>query len=285
MAAFLAFCTALVMELIASSRQEAANPFFNSFAGLCAVASLGAGLYAQLVQFHHWSRRVRSRLQVGLTVAVLTLVLVAVNFYGKYMPAAADAPEAVLTGAAGAPAGPEDRSLVKPGWYGELQRDGVLMVVSSFPENASESRQFSRRLSRPVSYATLSVINLGSPVPVVLRSVQVGLLLDSGEEVQSVAVKPLLSMEDSNRNLVRRLAEPQTLAAGAMAPDIPVCLEPDFQWERVRGVKVTLNSGAVVVPGRMMTAPEKRALLEKATASGNSPASTNLSAEAWFRDL
>lgn len=285
MSAFLAFCIALIMELIAYSRHEAANPFFNGFAGLCAAGALGAGLYAQIVQLHHWSRRVRSRLQVGMTVAVLTLVLAAVNFYEKHVPSAAGAPATVLEGAAGAPAQPEDRSLVKPGWYGELQRDGVLAVVSSFAENAFESRQFNRRLSKPVSYATLSVINLGSPVPVVLRSLQVGLLLDSGEEVQSMEVKPLLSMADGNNSLVRRLAEPQTLAAGAMVPDIPVCLEPGFQWERVCGVKITLSAGTVMIPGRMMTVPEKRALLEKATASRSSSASTNLSAEAWFKDL
>jgi len=283
MAAFLAFCTALIMELIAYTRQEGANPFFNGVAGLFAVAALGTGVYAQVMQLRHWRQRVRSRLQVGLTVGVLTLLLVAVNFYKKCIPPAAARPVPVKT--SDLPAAQEDRSLFKSGWFGELQQDGVLAVVSAFAENASESRQFNRCVAKPVSYAALSVVNMGSPVPVVLKSLQVGLLLDSGEEVRSLAVKPLLREGGWNQGLVRRLAEPQTLAAGAMLPDIPVCLEPGFRWERVRGVKLTLNARSVLIPGRIMTAAEKSGMLEKATVSARSSATTNLSAEAWFKDL
>ena len=285
MMAFIAFGIALIMELIAYTRHDVANPFFNSFAGLFAVMAVGAGVYAQVVQLQHWSRRVRHRLQVGLTAAFLTLLMVGLNLYQKYAPAPEEAQEGTLVGTARKGAGQEDRSLIKPGWYGETRQEGVLAVVSSFDENASESRQFSRRLKRPVSYATLSVINLGSPVPVVLQSLQAGLLLDSGEEVSSLDVKPLLHTTGGNEALLRRLVVPQTLAAGAMVPDIPVCQKPDFQWERVRGVKLTVSDRTVVVPGRMMTAEEKRVMLEKVTAPQAHSASTNLSAEAWFKDL
>ncbi|HNX34497.1 MAG TPA: hypothetical protein PKM57_07710 [Kiritimatiellia bacterium] len=286
MAAFLAFGVALIMELVAYTRREAANPFLNGVTGLFALAALGAGCYAQIVQFHHWSRRVRHRLQVGLTVTLLTLLLVVVNVYDKVTPPAGDAPaEPVAATTADAPAAQEDTSLVKPGWYGELQQDGVMAVLASFADNASESRQFSRRVTKPVSYATLSVINLGSPVPVVLRFLEVGLLLDTGEEVQSLAVKPLLHAAGGNESLARRLTAPQTLGTGAMLPDIPVCLAPGFRWERVRGVKLNLNARDVVIPGRMMTADEKRLLLEKTTASKPSSVSSNVSAEAWFKDL
>ena len=285
MSAFLAFGVALITELVAYTRHESANPFFNAAACLLTVAALGAGSYALIVQFHYWSQRVRRRLQVGLTVAVLTLLMETANFYERSVPSVGNGPDTALVKKAGEPVVSEDQSLFKPGWYGELQQAGVMAVVSSFAENASESRQFSRRVAKPVSYAVLSVVNLGSSSPVVLRSLQVGLLLDSGEEVQSLVVKPLLHPSAGNESLFKRLVEPQTLAVGVMAPDIPVCREPGFQWERVRGVKVTFDTGTVTIPGRMMTAEEKRALLERTTVSKNASSTTNLAAEAWFKDL
>lgn len=280
MAAFGGVSIAVIMELIAYTRQEAANPFFNVFTGLVILAALGAGGYAQIVQFHHWSEQVRHRLQVGMTVSVLTLVLVIANFRAKCLASAGGDVETV----AARQTASEDRSLFKPGWYGELQSDGVMAVISSFPENASEARQFSRHVAKPVSVAMMTVINLGSAEPVVLKSLQVGLLLDSGEEIQSLPVKPLLHAASGNEGLRRRLAEPLTLAAGAMAPDIPICQEPGFAWEHVRGVKITLGAKTFTVPGRMMTAAEKSALVDKVTAKSSNSV-TNLSAEAWFKDL
>jgi len=276
-----------VTELVASARHEAANPFLNTFAGLAVLASFGLGGYAMLLQLRSWSQRVRRRLQVGLTLAALTLVMVVANALSSVRPApdtpGAAASPAVAARAAAAPE--EDTSLYKPGWYGELQQDGVLLVVSSFPENAAESRRFNRRVAKPVSYAACSVVNLGSPYPVELRTLQVGLLLDSGEEVRSLAPRPLLQAKpDQNRALLDRLTEPQTLAVGAMLPDLPVCQEPGFRWELVRGVKLTFSTKSYVVPGRMLTADEKRALIEKPAAQA-AAAGTNRSAEAWFKDL
>ena len=285
MAAFLAFGIALITELVAYTRHESANPFFNASAGLLTVAAFGAGGYALMVQLRYWSQRVRRRLQVGLTVAVLTMVMVIANYYEPYLPSAGGQPDADPVKKEVVPVAPEDQSLLKPGWYGELQQDGVLAVISSFAENASESRQFNRRVVKPVSYAALSVINLGSPAPIILRSLQVGLVLDSGEEVQSLAVKPLMHPGPENEILLKRLVEPQTLAIGVMASDIPVCREPGFKWECVRGVNVMFNARTVTIPGRMMTADEKRALLERAAVSNSPSASTNRTAEAWFKGL
>ncbi len=285
MAAFLAFGISLLAELVASTRHESVNPFVNAGAGLFTVAALGAGGYALIIQFYYWSQRVRRRLQVGLMIAVLTLLMETANFYERRPLSVGKGAEIATVKVASEPVAPEDPSLFKPGWYGELKKDGVLAVVSSFAENAAESRQFNRRVAKPVSYAVLSVVNLGCSSPVVLRSLQVGLLLDSGEEVQSLAVKPLLHPSGMNESLLKRLVEPQKLAIGVMVPDIPVCREPGFQWGRVRGVKVTFEAGTVTIPGRMMTAGEKRVLLEKATVPKPASATTNLAAEAWFKDL
>ncbi len=285
MAAFLAFGISLLAELVASSRHESVNPFVNAGAGLFTVAALGAGGYALIIQLRYWSQRVRRRLQVGLTIALLTLLMETANFCERRAPSVGKGVEAASVKAAGKPVAPEDQSLFKPGWYGELKQEGLMAVVSSFAEDAAESRLFNRRVAKPVSYAVLSVINLGCSSPVVLRSLQVGLLLDSGEEVQSLAVKPLLNPSGMNESLLKRLVEPQKLAIGVMVPDIPVCREQGFQWGRVRGVKLTFDSGTVTIPGRMMTAVEKRALLEKAAVPKPAAATTNLAAEAWFKDL
>ena len=285
MAAFLAVMIAVIMELIAHTRQEPSNSVFNLLTGLVALIAIGAGLYAQILQFHHWSLHVRRRLQVGLTVSVLTLVLVIANFHEKCVASAGGNPGIAAEQKSGTrQVVPEDDSLFKSGWYGELQFDGVMAVISSFPENASESRQFNRRVAKPVSYATLSVINLGKAEPVFMQKAQVGLLLDSGEEVQSLAVKSLLRVAVGNESLFARLTEPLTLAVGAMAPDIPICQEPDFSWEHVRGVRIMFNSKTVTIPGRMMTAAEKRALADTVAPKANT-SNTNLSAEAWFKDL
>jgi hypothetical protein len=283
MAAFLAFGTALIIELVAHTREELPNVFLNALAGLLALAALGAGGYAQTVQLRHWSRRARNRLLVGVPVGALTLAMVVVNFYEKQIPVRGTPPAP-----AGAARGAEDRAaLFRPGWYGQGQENGVLAVVGSFDEGAAESREFNRLVTRSVSYATLTVINQGNALPVVLKSVRVGLLLDSGEEAQSLDVKPLLNAAGTDEGLKRRLSEPKTIASGAMVADIPVCLEPGFRWERVREVEVALGDRVLLVQGRMMTAEEKRALAETPGAAGAPPAaaSTNLSAETWFKDL
>lgn len=286
--ALLAVTAAAVMELIAYAWREHANPIFNTIAGLLSLAALGAGLYAQIFQLYQWSHHVRTRLRIGLSLVGLTLLLTGTNWYQNHLSAAGvTARSSRQTAELPEPVQPvqEAVSLFKPGWYGEVQSDGVMAVISSFPENAAESLQFNRRTRKPVSYATLSVINMGSPSPVVLRHLRVGLLLDSGEEIQSLAVPPLLRTPGSEESLLGRLAEPQRLATGAMLPDIPICLEEGVSWEHVRGVRLMLEHAVLTVPGRMMTADEKRALIEKTPAQPVPVPSTNLSAEAWFKTL
>jgi len=285
MAAALAFVVLIITELIATSRHEPPNPFFNGFAGLLTVAAFVAGGYAMLLQFRSWSQSVRRRLRIGLTIAVFTLVMVSVNGISALHPAGvgADGSRAETDGVA---AEPEDQSLFKSGWYGELQQDGVLLVIASFPENAAESRRFNRRIRKDVSYATLSVVNLGSPAPVTLRSLQVTLLLDSGEAIQSLDVRPLLQARgDQNRELLARLETPLTLVAGGMAPDIPICFESQPDWDRVRGVKVTFLPNEYVVRGRILTADQKREIVEKPARKQGGTSSTNVTAESWFKGL
>ena len=115
------FCIELVIEMISVSREEPANLFFNCVAGLFVAAAFVLGVYAQMAQSRSWSRRVRRRLVIGMSVNVLTLVMVAANFAEK-RTVNADQVRAVAAEiqAAGAPL-PEDTALVQPGWYGELQ--------------------------------------------------------------------------------------------------------------------------------------------------------------------
>ena len=84
--------------------------------------------------------------------------------------------------------------------------------------------------------------------------------------------------------LLALLTVPRTLAAGAMLSDIPVCQAPHFQWARVKAATVSFNSRTLTVPGRMMTAQEKQALRQK-TKVNRPPDGTNITAEAWFKNL
>ncbi len=290
--AFLGLGIVAIAELISRTNSEPSNPFFNIMSGACTLAALGMGIYAQAAQFHHWSQRVKRRLLIGFPVALLTALVVADNFYDKYenldvpppTPPPAGQPAAQHPAAAAAVA-QEDDALVKPGWYGELQQDGLFLIVSSFGDNTAEARQFNRRLIKPVSYASLSLINAGSHTPVSLQSLQVGLHLDSGETVQSQNVRALLEQKAAvNADLLQRLTVPHDLVAGTMLPDIPVCMGTNFTWANVTAVSVTLSSRTVTLPGRMMTAAEKQALLDKSTAN-RQPDGTNTSSEAWFKNF
>ncbi len=284
MFAFLGLGLVAVAEIVSRTNRELINPVFNVLSGAGTLAAVATGVYSQTLQLRHWSRRVKRRLWVGLPVALLTALMVTHNFFARSEPCEAPTPDKPARPAA-AEGATEDGALVKPGWYGELQQDRLLLVVTSFEDHAAETRQFCRRLSKPVSYATLSLINLGTLEPVVLRSLEVGLRLDSGEELQSWAVRPLLEQKrDLNGDLLPLLTVPRTLAAGAMLPDIPVCRETNFPWAHVTAVTVNLGSGPLAIPGRLMTEVEKRALLAKATVARPAGA-TNTTAEAWFKNM
>ncbi len=62
------FCIELVIEMISVSREEPANLFFNGVAGLFVAAAFVLGVYAQMAQSRSWSRRVRRRLVIGMSV-------------------------------------------------------------------------------------------------------------------------------------------------------------------------------------------------------------------------
>lgn len=284
MFAFLALAITLIAEIVSRANKDLPHPVFNVLAAGSTLAALIIGGYAQVTQLRQWSWRVKRRLLIGIPVALLTAIAVTSNFYAKYAPLGESAHLTSNRDAACAPV-PENTDLIKPGWYGELQLDGLLLVVTAFEDNASEALRFNRRLYKPVSYATASIINYGSPVPVVLQSLQAGLSLDSGETVQSLAVRPLLEQKTTaNADLLRRLTEPQELVVGAMLPDLPICVETNFPWAHVSAVSLRFSTRTVAVPGRMMTADEKRALLDKSAPPR--PANvTNITAEAWFKNL
>jgi len=285
--AFLGLGIEIVNELVAQSNHANTNTFLNVLTASLVVAALGFGAYAQTSQMRRWSRQTRQRNLIGLPVALLTLVSVVPNFYEKPALGAMhrDVSHTPTAPASSAPTQETDNALVKPGWYGEIQQDGLLLIVSSYEEKAFESKQFNSRLFKPVSYATLTVINLGCSRPVVLNSFQIKAHLSTGEVVQSLPLGPLLSQNaQHNSDLTKRLALPQTLAIGGMLPDIPVCMEPGFSWARVNAVTVAPGPHEIVIPGRLMTAEEKKSLLSKNTA--RHPISEDKgAAESWFKGL
>jgi len=282
--ALLGLATVLATELISNANQRPALPALNLIAGSFVLASLGTGAYAQITQRRHWSRRVRRRILIGLPIASCAALAVIANTREKVAPRAAD-PDVPRAATPARQATPEDDALVKPGWYGEVRADGVVIVVTSFDAATAEARRFNRGLLKPVSYATLSLINTGCPTPVTLTSFQSGLSLDNGEKVQSLAISELLSRGAGQRSEVReRLAEPQKVAFGAMIPDTPICMEADFSWSRVTAVTVQLGTHSVVVPGHVMTAEEKQKLIETPAAKQR-PSGTNNTAELWFKNL
>lgn len=284
-AAFLAFGIVLATEQIAYTSHEPANIVLNSFACLFSVAALAIGGYTQTLQAHYRSRRTRNRLLIGMPVAALTLAVTIVNFRGHLPSAGKPADGAVSASVA---LEPESQEMFGPGWYGEAHANGIEAVVVSFAENAPQSRAFNRLLRQRVSYATMTVINQSRQQPAVLKSAQVMLVLASGEEVPSLAARPMIRVADADEAVMQHLAETRTIAQGAIAPDIPICADADFRWERVRAVKLIFDGFALLVPGRMMTADEKFSLMMKQEATTKpepAAASTNQSAEAWLKDL
>jgi len=272
-------------EAVHHDRTTSGAVGLNIAAGFAIALSLALGLIAVAVQQRQWSRRARNRLVLGFPIALLSLLMLVVDAASRGSargglgkagpsPSALSSPEPVRL----AP-------LFQSGWYGEAHQDGLLLVVTSFHTNSVESRAFNRALRKPVSYATLSVINLGSAAPVVLRRAEVFFLLDSGETQSSLEVKPLLAPHSEHAALRKRLAVPREVKGGGMVADLPICVERDFPWERVAAVLISLHDRTCTIPGRMMTEKEKRALLEQNTERASTANTTNRDAEAWFKHL
>jgi len=287
--AFLGLAVELANEFVAHENQTNTSTLCSIVSVVFGASAFALGTHALVEQRRRWSSRTRRRLLLGLPVAGLTLLSVAPNFWeapvSEKTPAAPSASSPTApTAATNAVAGTDD-SLAKPGWYGEYTQDGVVVAVSSFEPNAFESQRFNRRLRKPVSYATFTAINLGRATPVVLNNLRATLRLDSGETVQSLPIEPLLEENgEANRPLLKRLAPPLKLGAGEMLPDVPICMASDFAWSRVTAVSLSLDGGEVAIPGRMMTAKEKNALLDKHAGKRGGDRSQD-SSEAWFKNL
>jgi hypothetical protein len=298
-AAFLSFAFLAVAHLIAKNLSALPNPALNAAAAGIAAAAFVFGFYAEVVQIRYWDPKVRVRLFVGMPVAVLVLIVAGVNFYRQYQPvphatlrpAGAEPPEAVTNDTAAAveepaPGAPEDTSLFKPGWSGEGELDGVIATVNSYNENATESRQFNRRLIRKkVAYAVLSIMNKGEK-PVTLTSFQLTVTEREGMTRKSLSAKALLNENAAaNGDQLALLVTPRTLAPGAMLANIPVCLPEGFAWDSVISAAFPLGEKDVVIQGRMLTAEQREALLvpegEKASAT-NAPAKP---ADKYFENL
>ena len=251
----------LAIEYIAYTRHEPANVGTNGAACLFSVIALAAGGYAMNLQKRRWSYRARKRLMLGMPIAVVTLVMTVMNFCEK-LPSAERTSGDMAVADTGILEGPGSQELLAAGWYGKGEEDGVVAVVVSFAENSAESLAFNRALRQRVSYATLTVINQSRPQPTAVRCSNVGVVLDSGAEMLSMEAKPLVRVTGAvDEVLMQRLAEVRTLPTGAVASDIPICLNADFKWERVRAVKVAFDNRVIVIPGRMMTGDEKFSVL------------------------
>ena len=233
MAASLAFMVTVIAELIAHSNQEPPLFALSLLAGLFAVAALATGGYAQVVQLTRWSRRVRNRLLASACrPACSCWSWLRSSMYKQQAPGGRHRPHPVPPHPAPLIWTTEDRSLFSRAGTARAWSNGVQVVVTSFEENAAESRAFNRNTSEPVTYATLTIINLGNPQPVTLARTRVTLLLESGEEVPSMDVKPLLRLSALDDQMRQRLTEPRMIAPGMMAADIPICLSSQFRWER-----------------------------------------------------
>ena len=276
---------ALLGEAVARANQTAVSPAVNLFAGALTLVAVGAGAYAQASQLRLWSRRVRKRLLIGLPVAVLTGLVVAANWIGVTAQPAHVAAEPAPSVPAAGPAQP-DGALCKAGWYGELQQDGVWLVLTSFPDDALEAKLFGRGLLKPVSYATLSIINTGNTTPLVLHTFQVTLHLATGEEAQSYSLQQLTAWgTDRMAEIGKRLAAPYSLPLGGMIPDVPVCLEQGFDWARVSAVTVNVGQRALTLRGRMLSAAEKLSLLQQSPTPPPTNAPSARAAETWYKNL
>lgn len=288
LSAFLGIIIEGVNETVSHHTQAKTSDLFSVFSIILIAAALATGVRAQFMQRRRWSRRTNQRLWIGLPVAGVALIAVVPNFFE-----APPIPPELMTKTAPAPQPPPaasrvetDSSLVKPGWYGELKQRNLMLVVSSYGEEAEESRTFNARLFKPVSYATLSVINLGCPDPVQLCKLEVELVLGSGERVSSLPIEPLLSQKASaNSELLTRLALPRTIAVGEMLSDIPICLDPLFSWTNVVAVAATVGVQEIVVPGRVMTVKEKRELLDRPIAKPAAAPHAGPSAETWYKGM
>lgn len=284
--ALLGFGIELVNGFVAQPSGGKAHSLCVALVILFVAAAVATGVYAQLCQLRRWSRRANRRLWIGFPTAGITFIALLPNFLAvPPVPTISSTKTEQTAHKTTGHAVATDHALVKPGWYGELQQRNLLLVVSSYREDAEESRSFNARLFKPVSYATFSVINLGCPDPVRMEKLEVDVLLNSGKRITSLPIMPLLSQKASaNEDLLTHLKLPKTLSTGEMLPDIPICLATDFSWTNVAAVIATVGACEMAIPGRVMTASEKKVFLGR-TLTKPSASNTGPSAETWYKGM
>jgi len=254
------FALVIVTEIISAATGQPSLPLLNAFAGSAVLAAVATGGYAAASLARHNSRRVRWRTFVGMIIALCGGAAVTSNLFDRQRQLAPPKTAEPLVDACAADAGPLDTSLVKPGWYGEIQTSHILLSVTSFESNTTESRRFNRGLLKPVSYAALSVMNMSRDLTLSVDGSNTLLILDDGTELPCLALERLFA-----HRAVERFAAKRQVAPGMIAADIPICMEADFSWKRVAAVRVNLGNLPTVVPGRYMTAQEKAELLASRT--------------------
>ena len=282
--------TELINELIAYQNKQETLPLFGILACGLGLTAIAFAAYAQKTQARQRSRRVHRRLLIGFPLALLALVsalpgLVKRSSSGNASESTPASQAVPPPPRANNPPAHLDNALTAPGWYGEKQQDGILLVITSFAENTVESARFNGRLAKPASYATFSIVNLGRATPIVVNRFQAKVHLDDGTTVSSLEVGALLKKNDAlNKALAERLSAPQKLAVGGMLADLPLCLEKGFPWSRATSVTLTVDSQEITVTGRLLTSEEKGSLLKRGT-DKRSSATTQGTVESWFKDL
>lgn len=268
-------------------------PFIPTIATTLAILAFVAGVSAQIMQHGRASLRAKRMLLISLPLSVITLALILVaNRRERALMAGDESGEEGITSTAQISG--RDTAvdpLFAPGWYGTLEREGLLVVVTSFDDTTQEARTFNGALNRPLHYATLTVINrspLETLPPPTLTAITA--LHADNTETPAANLLNLLKSGPLSAPLRRQLDDAtQPLAPGAMVANLPLGFPTTLNWRSVVAVGLTLGGRPLLIQGRLLTSAEKRALLDappNATdaAATNAPSATT-TAEEWFKGL
>ena len=271
--AVLAVAALVVGYVVASKEDGNTFPIFDIVAGGLAVLGFVFGFYAEIVQLRYWNPKVKLRLMGGMPLTLVVIAAVGYGWFQRYrkgldvgtvssdQPAAAEEKRDAETDDDSGWA-QVDRSLFKPGWYGDVQQGMLMAVVVSYEANALESVQFNQRLEEPVVFASLSLLNTGQET-VELQDLTPVLTLKDGTEVKARDARELLmAHKAANVDLLARLELPIRLTLGQMSPLIPICMADTFDWHQVERVTFTAGKETVTVPGRWYTAQERERMMD-----------------------
>ena len=280
--AVLAVAALVVGYVIASKEEGNSFPILDVVAGGLAVLGFVFGFYAEIVQLRYWNPKVKLRLMGGMPLTLVVIAAVGYGWFQRYrkgldvgivssgQPAAAEAKRDAGTDDDGEWV-QVDRSLFKPGWYGDVQQGALMVVVVSYEENALEAVQFNQRLEEPVVFASLSLLNTGSET-VELQDLIPVLTLKDGTEVKALDPRELLmARKAANADLLGRLELPLRLTLGQMSPLIPICMADPFDWHQVERVTFTVGKETVTVSGHWYTAQEREKMMDSAGSETSKP--------------